>query len=98
MHGQFVEFFFVLTNIPSVLCHLFSESVEGIGDKCMWVGCGKFASLLGCKVDELLVDGAGYLAALAENHAPHRVVHHHEATLALSHGQQVHQGDVLHIL
>ena len=57
----------------------------------MSVNVGEFAALLLCKLNEFGVDSAGNLARLAENHTPHRVVHHYEAALALLHGEEVHQ-------
>ena len=98
MHSEFVEFLVVLSVIPSVLVHFLAEVVECVRNECTRVCIGKFASLLSSKVFEFLVDFARYASALAENHSPHRVVHHDETSLALCHGEQVHEGDVLHIL
>ena len=64
----------------------------------MGVDVGELAALLLGKLHKLRVDGSGDLAALAEDHAPHGVVHHDEATLALLDGEEVHEGDVLDIL
>ena len=64
----------------------------------MRVGIGKLASLLSGKFYKLGSDFARNLSALAEYHTPHRVVHHHEASLALCHGEKVQQGDVLDVL
>ena len=64
----------------------------------MRIGIGEFLAVLLCQSHNLVVEFARERTALAEDHTPHGVVHHHEATLALSHGEQVHQGDVLDIL
>ena len=64
----------------------------------MRVNVGKLTALLLGQLHELRINLSGHLSALAENHAPHVVVHHHEAALALFHGEEVHQRDVLGIL
>ena len=98
MHGQLKEFLVVLTVFPSVLVHFLAEAVEGVVEQRVGVGIGELASLLGGEVHKLLIDGAWYLSALAENHSPHGVVHHDETALALLHGEEVHKGYILHIL
>ena len=98
MHGQLKEFLVVLTVFPSVLVHFLAEAVEGVVEQGVWVCIGELASLLGGEIYKFLVDGAWYLTALAEYHAPHGVVHHDEAALALLHGEEVHKGYILHIL
>ena len=98
VHGELEEFLVILSVVPAVLVHLLLEVVEGVGEQCVGVHVGELAALLLGKLHQLWVDGSGNLAALAEDHTPHGVVHHHEAALALLHGEEVHQGDVLGIL
>ena len=98
MHSELEELFVVLTVVPAVLVHLLLEAFEGVGNEGVRISGSELAVLLLGQLDELWIDGAGHLAALAENHAPDGVVHHDITTLALLHSQQVHQGDVLGIL
>ena len=64
----------------------------------MRVSIGEFAALLLGQLDEFGINLARHLTALTQYHAPDGIVHHHIAALALFHGQQVHQGDVLRVL
>ena len=64
----------------------------------MWIGIGKFATLLLGQFNELRINGARHLAALSENHTPDGIVHHDVAPLALLDGEQIHQSNVLGIL
>ena len=98
MHSQLPQLFVVLTVLPSVLVHLLAEIVEGIGIEGVWIGIGELATLFLGQFNQFRGNLSRNLTALAENHTPHRVVHHHEAALALFHCEEVHQGDVLHIL
>ena len=98
VHGEFIEFLVVLSALPAVLLHLLDEVGQGVLEQGVRVGIGELAALLGSQLLELGIDGAGDLAALAEDHAPHAVVHHDEAALALGDGQQVHEGDILDVL
>ena len=98
VHSQLEEFLVVLSVVPAILIHLLLEAIKRIGDKGMWIGIGKLTTLLLSQFDEFRSDSARHLAALAENHTPDGVVHHHIATLALLHSQQVHQGYVLGVL
>ena len=98
VHGQLEEFLVVLSIVPSVLVHLLAESVEGILQECMGIDIGKLQVLLGSQLLQFGRNLARHLAALAEDHAPDSIVHHHIAALALFHREEVHQGDVLRIL
>ena len=64
----------------------------------MRIGIGELALLRLGQLHQLGIDSAGNATALAENHAPNGIVHHHEATLSLLHREEVHQGDVLRVL
>ena len=98
VHCQFKEFFVVLTAVPIVVCHLLAEGVEGIGHKRARIFIGKLTSLLLCQFMEYWVYIAWHLSTLAKNHAPHGIVHHHKASLALCNGKQIHKSNVLNIL
>ena len=98
MQGQFEEFLVVRSCFPSIVSHLLSEVVECVWNESVRVVVGECASLFLCQGDEFWVDSTWHLSALAEDHSPHRVVHHHESTLALFDGEKVHECDVLHIL
>ena len=98
VHTQLEEFLVVLTVVPAVLVHLLAEVVESVLQQRMGIDIGKLAILLLGQFHQLGIDGSRNLSALAKDHAPHGIVHHHETTLALFDGKQVHQGDVLHIL
>ena len=98
VHSEFEEFFVVLTILPTILVHLLLEVVESVREQCVSINVGEFATLLLSKLYELRIDSSRNLTTLTENHTPHRVVHHHEATLALLHSEKVHQSDVLNIL
>ena len=98
MHSELEEFFVVLTALPSVLCHLLAEVVESVCEKCVSVYVCELTALLLCKFNKLRIDSSRNLTRLAENHTPHRVVHHYEASLALLESEKVHEGDVLHVL
>ena len=98
MHSQFEELFVVLSVVPSVLVHLLAELVERIGIEGVRVGVGELLALFLGESHQLGSYRAGHLAALAQYHAPHSIVHHDEAALALCHREQVHQGDVLGVL
>ena len=98
MHGQLEEFLIVLTVVPSVLVHFLAEVVECVGKQGVRVGIGELEAFLLGKIFQLLADFSGHTSALAENHAPHGIVHHDETALALFESKEVHQGDVLGIL
>ena len=98
VHSQLEQFFVVLSVVPAILVHLLLEAFEGVGNEGVRVGIGKLAALLLGQLDEFGIDLAGHLAALAENHTPDGVVHHHVAALALFDSQQVHQRNVLRVL
>ena len=98
MHSQFVEFLVVLAVVPSVLVHLLAEVVESVRNKSVRVGCGELSALFLCECYEFGVYCSRNLSALAENHSPHGVVHHDEASLALSECEEVHECYVLDIL
>ena len=98
VHSQLKQFFVVFAIVPSVLVHLLLEVVKRIGDEGVRVGIGKLAALSLCQLQQFGIDSSRNLSALAQDHAPHGIVHHHEAALALFQGEKVHQRDVLHIL
>ena len=98
VHSQLEQLFVVLTVVPTILVHLLLEALEGIGDEGMGVVSGELTLLLLSQLDELGIDGARHLAALAQDHTPDGIVHHYIATLALLDGQQVHQRNVLRVL
>ena len=98
VHGELEELLFVLTFVPAVFGHLLAEAVEVVGIVFLRVGVGEFVTLRFGQLDELGIDGAGQTAALTENHAPHIVVHHGEAGLALGQREQVHERNVLDVL
>ena len=91
VHSELEEFLVVLTVIPTVLVHLLLEVVESVGEQCVCINICKLAALLLGELYEFWVDSSRNLTALTKNHTPHRVVHHYEATLALLHGEEVHQ-------
>ena len=98
VHSKLEELFVVLSVVPTVLVHLLLETFEGIGDEGVRIGSSKLTVLLLGQLDELGIDGAWHLAALAENHTPDGIVHHDVTALALFHRKQIHQGDVLGVL
>ena len=98
MHGEFEEFFVVLTEIPTVLLHFLAELVELVGEVRLWVLCLKLTTLFLGHLHELRRNGARQLTSLAENHVPDGVGNHAPTLLALFHLHHVHQGEVLHIL
>ena len=98
VHGQFKQFFIVLSAIPSVVGHLLAERIKRIGYERVRVGIGKLTFLLGSQLTEQRVYLTRHGTALAKNHTPHRVVHHYKSALALCHSEQIHQRDVLDIL
>ena len=98
MHSQFKEFLIVLTALPTIVFHLLAESIKCIVKQCMWIDIGKFAFLLDSEFFQFGCDLSRNLSALAEYHAPHGIVHHHIASLALLYRQQVHQGNILGVL
>ena len=98
VHAQFEEFLIVLSVVPAVLVHLLAEVGQSILQQGVGIDISKLTVLLLGQFHQFGIDGARDLSTLAEDHTPHGIVHHHEAALALFDGQQVHQGDVLHIL
>ena len=98
VHAQFEEFLIVLSVVPAVLVHLLAEVGQSVLQQGVSIDISKLTVLLLGQFHQFGIDGARNLSALAEDHTPHGIVHHHETALALLDGQQVHQGDVLHIL
>ena len=96
VHGQLKQFFLVLAAVPSVVGHLLAEVVQGVGEQRVRVGLGKLKALLGSDLLQHRIDLSRHAATTTEDHAPHRVVHHHEA--ALLQGEEVEQRDVLGVL
>ena len=91
VHGELEEFLIVLTILPTVLVHLLLEVVECISKQCVGINICKLTTLLLGKLYEFRINLPRNLTTLTENHTPHRIVHHHEAALALLHGEEVHQ-------
>ena len=98
VHGQLEEFFVVLSIVPTVLVHFLLEVVECVLQECMWICIGKLAFLFLGELHKFWCNLSWNASALAEDHTPHGIVHHHEASFALLNGKQVHQRDVLGIL
>ena len=98
VHGELPQLLVVGTVLPAVLVHLLTEVVEGIGVERARVVGDEFAALCLGEFHNLWSQRTGHLATLAENHSPYGVVHHDIAALALFHGEQVEECDVLHIL
>ena len=98
VHSQFEQLFVVLTVVPTVFVHFLLEAFKRIGNEGVRIGIRKFAALLLGQFDEFGSNRARHLTALAQNHAPDGIVHHHIAALALLHRQQIHQRDVLRVL
>ncbi len=98
MHGEFEEFLIVLTIIPTILVHLLAEVVESRFKQRVRIDIRELTALLLGKFLQFRSDLTWHLTTLTEDHTPHIVVHHHETALALLHGEEVHQSDVLCIL
>ena len=98
VHSQFKQFFVVLSILPTVLVHLLLKLIQAVWQQRMWVGIGKFESFFLGQSHQFGCDCSRNFATLAQNHTPHRIVHHHETPLALLHCEEVHQRNVLHIL
>ena len=98
MHGEFEEFFVVLTELPPILIHLLAELVEFVGIVALRIIGLKLAPFGLGHLDEFGSYRAGELTALAQDHVPDIVGYHAPASLALLHLHHVHQREVLDIL
>ena len=98
VHSQLEELFVILAVIPAILVHLLAEFGQLVLQQRVRVNGGELASLLFGQLYELGSNLTRHLTALAQNHAPHGIVHIDIATLALLHREQIHQGDVLGVL